>query len=672
MKAKELISISVLLMLSITILLKDILFFDRLYFLRDLSFLFAPWKIYTTEAIQKGELPFWAPHVYCGYPLLSNVQTAVFYPFSLLFYLFSYPQGLRLFYIVHFTILGIFAYLLLRRRFSILPSLAGTILFCFNGYVLTKIEFLSLFSQIIWLPIICSLHSSTLLSAFAVALSFLAGYPPLFIVQMFIYFIFLVYAEGWIKGIKKYLMVALLAIFFSGYQILPAVELFLTSTRMVEKIPFEVATINSFPVKGLLGIIFPKQQYFIDASCTEEPATGEKFFWATTFYLGIIGSLCLFFSFLRLRRRTLFLFLVAIIGVLLSFGRNCALSKFLFLHFPLFKYIRYPGLLLYITLCAATFQVAEGVKVMKETVKIKFAALAPFFLLFEFLCYGLNFHPTLPSQMLYINPVAKVLQKHSSYRFVISPKTMETKEFRGVTVSDAWDTMFAHLPHMLSLLYRLNNIYAYGEPLKICYYDKYIWEIFKMPIERAVEWCRFMHVKFILASSEYNIYGIKKIYKYKGVNIYDVGEVMPRVLVVEKDNIMDEGGNIFETIKAPVRSCCIQEDDREGKILIGKILGDKMIEDVEYGVQCIKVRTSKIDTYGEEIFLIMTDTYYPGWTSFVNGKKSKILKVNNCYRGVKISKSGNEVVFVYTPLLFLYGLYLFILSNSALLIRLWG
>jgi|GEM_PF-1955670 len=677
MKTKELVFVSLLLILSTTVLLKDVIFYNKLYFLRDLSFLFAPWKIYSTEVIQKGKLPLWVHHVYCGYPLLSNVQTAIFYPFSIFFYLFSYPLGLRLFYVTHFFISGIFSYLLLRGRFTtLLPSLAGTILFCFNGYVITKIEFLSLFSQIMWLPIVCSLSKSTLLSAVAVALSFLAGYPPLFILQMLIYFIFLIQAEGWIKGVRKYMAVALIAIFFIGYQLLPAVELFLSSSRKVEKIPFEIATINSFPIKGLLGIIFPKQRYFVDIPFTEEPATGEKFFWATTFYVGIFGSICLLFSFLRLhKKRALLLSLAAIVGILLSFGRNCIISKFLFLHFPLFKYIRYPGLLLYITLYAVAFQVAEGMNAMKKVAGLRYTSIALFFLLSEFLYYGINFHPTLPSQMLYTNTVAKVLQSHPSYRFVVSPKTMQTKEFVGDTVTDAWDTMFAHLPHISFLPYHLENIYAYGEPLKIYYYDKYIWEILKMPLERAIEWCRFMNVKFILTNSEYSISGIKRIYKYKGVNIYDLGDVMPRVFAVDisKTDMVAEKGkeNVFEIIKEPVRECCIEETGTRATFR-GKIVKDNVvIKDVKYDTQYIKVVISGVGCCAKEMLLAATNTYYPGWRSFVNGKEVKIWKVNSCYTGVKTDKSSSTVFFVYVPYMFLYGLYLFISASIVLTIWLW-
>jgi hypothetical protein len=53
--------------------------------------------------------------------------------------------------------------------------------------------------------------------------------------------------------------------------------------------------------------------------------------------------------------------------------------------------------------------------------------------------------------------------------------------------------------------------------------------------------------------------------------------------------------------------------------------------------------------------LVVTDTFYPGWTAQVNGKHAKIYKVNGAFRGVRIPAGKSTVVMTYRPALFRIG-----------------
>jgi len=62
----------------------------------------------------------------------------------------------------------------------------------------------------------------------------------------------------------------------------------------------------------------------------------------------------------------------------------------------------------------------------------------------------------------------------------------------------------------------------------------------------------------------------------------------------------------------------------------------------------------KVQTDSPGIF-VLSDTFYPGWTSKVNGKNAKILQVNNLVRGVVLEKDSNTVEFIYRPLSWIVG-----------------
>ena len=50
-----------------------------------------------------------------------------------------------------------------------------------------------------------------------------------------------------------------------------------------------------------------------------------------------------------------------------------------------------------------------------------------------------------------------------------------------------------------------------------------------------------------------------------------------------------------------------------------------------------------------------SEVWYPGWVAFANNKKIEIKKLNNVFRTINVSKGNYEVLFVYTPMIFVVG-----------------
>jgi uncharacterized membrane protein YfhO len=53
--------------------------------------------------------------------------------------------------------------------------------------------------------------------------------------------------------------------------------------------------------------------------------------------------------------------------------------------------------------------------------------------------------------------------------------------------------------------------------------------------------------------------------------------------------------------------------------------------------------------------LVLSDTFYPGWKAFVDGKEEKILRANYNFRAVPLTAGTHRVEFVYDPLSFKLG-----------------
>ena len=57
---------------------------------------FYPWLDFTVGEIKKGNMPLWNPYNFSGQPHMANYLTAVFYPFTLLYFIFGTINGYSL------------------------------------------------------------------------------------------------------------------------------------------------------------------------------------------------------------------------------------------------------------------------------------------------------------------------------------------------------------------------------------------------------------------------------------------------------------------------------------------------------------------------------------------------------------------------------------------------
>jgi uncharacterized membrane protein YfhO len=74
----------------------------------------------------------------------------------------------------------------------------------------------------------------------------------------------------------------------------------------------------------------------------------------------------------------------------------------------------------------------------------------------------------------------------------------------------------------------------------------------------------------------------------------------------------------------------------------------------------------------EDGFLLLADTFYPGWTAHVDGKPTPVYRANISVRGIELSKGRHEVRFTYEAPGFWRGLQITLLAVSTLLIWVGG
>ena len=61
-------------------------------------------------------------------------------------------------------------------------------------------------------------------------------------------------------------------------------------------------------------------------------------------------------------------------------------------------------------------------------------------------------------------------------------------------------------------------------------------------------------------------------------------------------------------------------------------------------------------------FLVLRDTYYPGWIAFVDGVQTEIQRADYLFRAVYLSEGSHRVVFPFRPLSVKLGAVISLLS----------
>ncbi|MFB0535944.1 MAG: YfhO family protein [Anaerolineae bacterium] len=245
----------------------------------DFADQFYAFGVYEVQRLFSGQLPLWNPYTFSGQPFLADVQSAIFYPPSLITLLLSLPQGFSLFAleleaIFHFFLAGLFTYLLAKRLLrDRQAALISSLVFTFGGYLTSyPSQQLAILETDVWLPLIlllldigleqfapagfvvqspdCRIANPARAEKFSLSvvllpitsaglafgLALLAGHPQsamyVFYVSA-IYFAFRVYTNRvrWQPAVMAFGLFALLGFGLAAAQLLPSLEYMRLSSR---------------------------------------------------------------------------------------------------------------------------------------------------------------------------------------------------------------------------------------------------------------------------------------------------------------------------------------------------------------------------------------------------------------------------------------------------------
>jgi len=160
----------------------------------DALVLTLPERVRNGESLRRGELPFWNPRIFGGYPHLAMIQNDALYPPSAAFDVVEPVSGMAWSVALHLALAGALAFRFLAGSgVSTAGSLAGGVAFALNGLFLVRASAPSYVFSGTWLPLLLSgarrlgrggrLRDGLGL-AVGVALALLGGHPQIVVLEL--------------------------------------------------------------------------------------------------------------------------------------------------------------------------------------------------------------------------------------------------------------------------------------------------------------------------------------------------------------------------------------------------------------------------------------------------------------------------------------------------------
>jgi hypothetical protein len=353
---------------------------DQVLIKRDAYRFHLPIKQHLVERLSAGELPQWFPYDGLGRPFIGVAATAVFHPFTALYFLLPAHDAYRVSTLLS-CLLGALGAFALGRALAYSPAgaLAAGVAFALSGYVVSLTWNIHYLYSICALPLFCAALEKALAATRAWAVAPAAVWATVFLngdVQTGYYFGFIALLWAAMRapsprreGFLRLALAGGLAALLAGVQLGPSAMVYAGSHLAQPALfheqalywsthPLRLVTMLASPIGG--GV---------------NPAEVGRFFfgnpdhgmWADSLYLGLpMTGLALLGA--RRRRDLRALVFLGVFALLLALGRYGGLYDVFYWTVPLWSVFRYPEKLMGVASFAVAMLAGAGLDALRAGV----------------------------------------------------------------------------------------------------------------------------------------------------------------------------------------------------------------------------------------------------------------------------------------------------------------
>lgn len=696
--------------------------------LSDIVSIIYPWRIYGIELLRRGIWPLWIPQALAGVPLLANFQSGLFYPFNLLFLIFSNITAWSFYIILQPILASIFCFLFLKNlKLSKLSALVGSIIFAFSGFFMVWLEYGIVGHAGLWLPLVLLTIDKVLtknsfiwliIGALSIGFSILAGYPQISVFLILVAFIYAIYQKGPVVFI---FLIFILGILLAAVQLLPGWELWQLSLRSGDP----TAAAFNYGLNPLKNLVL-----FFAPDFYGNPATANFWGWGayneSASYVSIAGLfLAVIALFGSLENKTLFFFKGLLVFSLLMVFTN-PFSNFIYsLRLPILVSSS-AGRFLFLVDFSLAVLAAFGMEFILTRKKVqRHFILILFFILFLAIPIIVFFKPELwfdqkllvnlavakrnlilPTLMILVSlvlifvaslakaaPLKKIflwflffLIIFDLFRFGLkyTPFTSRSYLYPATQLTNFLETQgglyrfVGLIPQSMFIPYRLSSPEGY-EPLMIKRFSEFATRINEEKFDQISTGSRWIIVnrhespllnllgtKYFLSFNTYPKEKYELVFQYGKSQVYENKKVLPRAFILHELQVLKDN-EILKTLMDEHfdASKTLLLEERPWEVPEKKAGEEKVVIDQSsYFDNKVLIKTN-VASGG---FLFLSDNFYPGWRAFIDGQETKIYRADYTFRAVFLPKGEHTVKFIYDPQTFKIGLWLSLISLGVLIL----
>jgi hypothetical protein len=263
--------------------------------------------------------------------------------------------------------------------------------------------------------------------------------------------------------------------------------------------------------------------------------------------------------------------------------------------------------------------------------------------------YG--FYSSLPWE-IYVRPhefVSEIIKRGKTDRYFVTPKTRST-----------YDRFPKDKASMSSSYAPLSGLYTVegAEVLKLGHYDTFMSLLKTAPsLEQAKRYFDIAGVRYLVTITEldnddFSLLGSVTV-DDKPVYLYEYNSYPGHFLLFSRIRGVSDERSMMQTIAD--RSI----DLRQELIVLGGVSQLEALPTIPGKVEVVSYEPNNVVLNcktTQDALLYASDTFYPGWKAYVDGKQEEIMRANLAFRAVKVPPGEHTIIFRYVPVSFYAGL----------------
>jgi hypothetical protein len=245
------------------------------------------------------------------------------------------------------------------------------------------------------------------------------------------------------------------------------------------------------------------------------------------------------------------------------------------------------------------------------------------------------------------------------FRFHVLPEARDLEIIPVESFEEAHQNRKRLLGNDLMMEHHLFDITGYNVPLQPRY-ERLIGLILGKPLDSIRALLDLLNVKYVLAAEPVDLPGFSWIADGAGTSkLYENHHSLPRAFLVKQFQVLkseQEYARAFIELTFDPASTILLDGAPTRFLELKK---KPAVPNLKSAVRVVTYENNRIvlevDS-PEAAFLFMSETHYPGWKAYVDGREEEILRADYVFRAIPVGPGSHRIEVVYQSLSFKVGL----------------